>query len=101
MIRNKNTRACKAAWDLNSIYRWCLTGTPVMNTLGDLYPILHFLNISPQADWKEFSAHIMKPEKKRPTLAVKRMQVNSIIRQQYELTTDILGDPENLLYPKK
>jgi SNF2 family DNA or RNA helicase len=77
-IRNKGTRSSKAVMDLNAIYRWCLTGTPVMNTLGDSYPILHFLNISPQADWKEFAAHIMKPEKKRPNLAVKRMQVSFV-----------------------
>jgi len=51
-----------------------------MNTLGDLYPLLHFLNISPQAEWKEFNAHIMKVEKKKPNLAVKRMQVRQIGR---------------------
>jgi SNF2 family DNA or RNA helicase len=76
MIRNRTTRAAKAAFDLNSIYRWCLTGTPVMNTLGDLYPILHFLNISPQADPQEFRAHITKVEKRKPRLAADRMQVS-------------------------
>jgi hypothetical protein len=47
-----------------------------MNTLGDLYPILHFLNISPQADPQEFRAHITKVEKRKPRLAADRMQVS-------------------------
>lgn len=80
MIRNKTTRACKAAFDLNAVYRWCLTGTPVMNSLNDLYPVLHFLNISPQADWKEFHGHIAKVERKKPRLAANRMQVSRLER---------------------
>ena len=72
-----------------------------MNSLGDLYPILHFLNISPQADWKEFHGHIAKVEKRKPTLAVKRMQVSCIERKIYDRTTDMLGDTENLLHQEK
>jgi hypothetical protein len=64
-----------------------------MNSLGDLYPILHFLNISPQADWKEFHGHIAKVEKRKPTLAVKRMQVSCIECQVDNQSTDVLGDP--------
>ena len=97
MIRNQTTRAAKAAFDLNSIYRWCLTGTPVMNSLGDLYPILHFLNISPQADLKEFRAHISKVERKRPRLAANRMQVRPPILWVMWETTDHSGDLEDLL----
>jgi hypothetical protein len=52
-----------------------------MNSLGDLYPLLHFLNISPQADWKGFHAHIAKWEKKKPRLAANRMQVGSLCVQ--------------------
>jgi hypothetical protein len=47
-----------------------------MNSLVDCYSMLHFLNISPQSEWKEFNAHIARREKKNPTLATKRMQVS-------------------------
>jgi SNF2 family DNA or RNA helicase len=82
MIRNRSTRASKAAWDLNAIYRWCLTGTPIMNSLVDTFSMLHFLNISPQADWKNFSSYIARIEKKSPRLATKRMQVSPLLDLQ-------------------
>jgi len=72
-----------------------------MNSLGDLYPLLHFLNISPQADWKEFHGHIAKVEKRKPTLAVKRMQVSQAVSKIGDRSTDILGDPENLLHKEE
>lgn len=75
IIRNRQTRASQAACDLNTNFRWCLTGTPVVNSLCDLYPLLHFLRISPQRDWKEFNAHIGRIEKRKPNLATKRAQV--------------------------
>lgn len=75
-IRNRNTKASKAAHDLEGHLRWCLTGTPVVNTLCDLYSLLHFLRISPQRDWKAFNSHIGRFEKRRPKLATKRAQVS-------------------------
>ncbi|WVW83354.1 hypothetical protein I302_105373 [Kwoniella bestiolae CBS 10118] len=73
-IRNKNTRATKACWALKSHLRWCLTGTPIVNTLDDMYPYLHFLSISPAARWEHFRGHISQVQKRRPKLATKRMQ---------------------------
>ncbi|WWC85278.1 uncharacterized protein L201_000140 [Kwoniella dendrophila CBS 6074] len=73
-IRNKNTRATKACFALKSYLRWCLTGTPIVNTLDDVYPYLHFLSISPSAAWDHFRDHISRVQKRRPKLATKRMQ---------------------------
>ncbi|WVQ98513.1 hypothetical protein IAU59_005639 [Kwoniella sp. CBS 9459] len=78
IIRNKNTRATKACFALEAHYRWCLTGTPIMNSLDDLYPLLHFLCISPSRSWEHFRDHISKVQKRRPKLAMKRAQ--AIIR---------------------
>ncbi|WRT66925.1 uncharacterized protein IL334_003890 [Kwoniella shivajii] len=77
-IRNRNTRATKACFALKSYLRWCLTGTPIVNTLEDMYPYLHFLSISPAAKIEYFRGHISRMQKKRPKLATKRMQ--AIIR---------------------
>lgn len=32
LIRNKNTKVAKAAWDLEAEYRWSLTGTLVVSS---------------------------------------------------------------------
>ncbi|WVR05014.1 hypothetical protein IAU60_002026 [Kwoniella sp. DSM 27419] len=74
IIRNKNTRASKACFGLHGVHRWCLTGTPIVNSLDDLYPLLHFLCISTCKQWDDFRAHISKVQKTRPKLASKRAQ---------------------------
>jgi SNF2 family DNA or RNA helicase len=76
-IRNSKTRAAKAVWELDSIHRWCLTGTLIVNSLDDIFVHLKFLCISPSREWKHFQGHISKIQKRRPKLAMKRAQVHS------------------------
>ncbi|WWC69653.1 uncharacterized protein I206_103596 [Kwoniella pini CBS 10737] len=78
-IRNRRTRAAKACFQLKAHLRWCLTGTPIVNTLEDVFSYLHFLSISPAASWEHFRGHISQIQKRRPKLATKRMQ--AILRQ--------------------
>ncbi|KAF8340920.1 SNF2 family N-terminal domain-containing protein [Amanita rubescens] len=73
-IRNRRTRMSRSVLELQTTYRWCLTGTPIINTLSDVYPYLRFIRVSPWHDFKEFQQHIGRIEKKRPTLAVQRLQ---------------------------
>ncbi|KAJ7128105.1 SNF2 superfamily protein, partial [Mycena filopes] len=73
-IRNKRTRASRAVTELSSIYRWCLTATPIVNSLVDVYGYIRFLKIRPWYDWAEFNGHVGRLEKKRPDLAVTRLQ---------------------------
>jgi SNF2 family DNA or RNA helicase len=78
-IRNKNTQASKAVWDLDSLYRWSLTGTLINNSLDDVFPHLRFLGISPQQEYAEFSKHITKFVKKAPRKAATKVQVSPIV----------------------
>ncbi|KAK0204021.1 SNF2 family N-terminal domain-containing protein [Desarmillaria ectypa] len=73
-VRNRRTRASRATTELQCIYRWCLTGTPIINSLSDVYGYLRFLRIRPWYDWTEFHGHVNLLEKKNPTLAVTRLQ---------------------------
>jgi len=39
--------ASKACVALNSTYRWALTGTPIQNSIDELFPYMRFIG----ADW--------------------------------------------------
>ncbi|KAH6973480.1 SNF2 family N-terminal domain-containing protein [Ilyonectria sp. MPI-CAGE-AT-0026] len=53
-IKNKDTKTSKACTKLKSTYRWCLTGTPMMNGVLELYSLLNFLQIKPYSAWEQF-----------------------------------------------
>lgn len=54
-IKNVNTFSAKGACRLNTTYRWCLTGTPMMNGIHELYSLIKFLRIAPYNSQKEFT----------------------------------------------
>ncbi|KAF1347719.1 SNF2 family N-terminal domain-containing protein [Delphinella strobiligena] len=62
-IKNKTTRTAKAAYQLNARSRFCLTGTPMMNGVEELYSLVHFLKIKPYSEWQKFSLDFVKPLK--------------------------------------
>ncbi|KAJ3559162.1 hypothetical protein NM688_g505 [Phlebia brevispora] len=73
-VRNKRTRVSRAVTKLEATYRWCLTGTPIINGLADAYAQIRFLRVRPWHDWHVFNGHITLQEKKRPELATSRLQ---------------------------
>lgn len=42
-IKSRSTRAARACYAIRAKRRWCLTGTPIVNRLEDLYSLLHFI----------------------------------------------------------
>lgn len=46
-IKERATNTAKAAFELKSEYRWCLSGTPLMNRVGELYSMIRFLHGDP------------------------------------------------------
>ncbi|XP_059483687.1 transcription termination factor 2-like [Neocloeon triangulifer] len=46
-IRNPKTQLAQGAYQLQSKYRWCLTGTPLHNKLKDIYSLFNFLKFTP------------------------------------------------------
>ncbi|ROW15882.1 hypothetical protein VPNG_02557 [Cytospora leucostoma] len=63
-IKNKDTLASKAAAEIQSQSRLCMTGTPFMNRSRELFPLIRFLHISPYHDWQKFCEEIDTPMRK-------------------------------------
>jgi hypothetical protein len=49
MIKDRSTSTAKAVFNLVSLHKWCLTGTPLQNRVGELYSLVRFLRIDPFA----------------------------------------------------
>jgi SNF2 family DNA or RNA helicase len=55
-IKNKNTWSAKGCSHLKSTTRFCLSGTPMMNGVHELYSLIHFLRIKPYNDYTRFNS---------------------------------------------
>ncbi|KZT22721.1 hypothetical protein NEOLEDRAFT_625750 [Neolentinus lepideus HHB14362 ss-1] len=90
-IRNRRTRVSRAVTEMSAKYRWCLTGTPIINGLSDAYGMFRFLQIRPWYDWKEYNGQVVKLEKKHPMLATDKLQVifkSMLIRRKKDSMLD-------------
>ncbi|CAG8582130.1 7483_t:CDS:2 [Ambispora gerdemannii] len=104
-IKNQKTKAAKACCSIDSLYRWCLSGTPIQNNIEELYSLIKFLRIEPYCDWKEFRQDFIKPFSTRNhyanELMTKRLHVvlKSILLRRNKNTT-INGKPIIVLPPR-
>ncbi|KAL1701605.1 SNF2 family N-terminal domain-containing protein [Schizophyllum commune] len=46
-IKERSTNTAKAAFELKAKHRWCLSGTPLQNRVGELYSLVRFLGGDP------------------------------------------------------
>ena len=46
-VKDRQTSTAKAVYGLVSLYKWCLTGTPLQNRVGELFSLVRFLRIDP------------------------------------------------------
>uniref|UniRef100_A0A7N0TW61 Uncharacterized protein n=1 Tax=Kalanchoe fedtschenkoi TaxID=63787 RepID=A0A7N0TW61_KALFE len=60
-IKNHRTQVARACCRLRAKKRWCLSGTPIQNTVDDLYSYFRFLRYDPYAKYKSFCAGIKLP----------------------------------------
>jgi SNF2 family DNA or RNA helicase len=65
MIRSKHTANAKSVFALEAEHRWCITGTPIQNRLGDLCSLLRFLRVHPYDDPRVFETEISQPWKNK------------------------------------
>ncbi|KAH6915496.1 SNF2 family N-terminal domain-containing protein [Coprinopsis sp. MPI-PUGE-AT-0042] len=48
-IKERSTNTARAAFQLKGDFKWCLSGTPLQNRVGELYSIIRFLQGDPFA----------------------------------------------------
>lgn len=73
-IKNRNAKATKACYELRSVYRWCLSGTPLQNNLDELQSLVKFLRIKPYDDLREWRDHFDLPMKNgKGHIAIQRL----------------------------
>lgn len=74
IIKNARTQGAQATWKLKARRRWCLSGTPIQNTIDDLYSLFRFLRYDPYDNINTFKSLISNPIASGDPLAFKRLQ---------------------------
>jgi SNF2 family DNA or RNA helicase len=73
-IRNRSSQTFNAACAVHSHCRWCLTGTPIQNSLDDYGALLSFLAIPPFKDKSKFDFWIASPLKNGRADSLRRLK---------------------------
>ncbi|NXI96980.1 HLTF factor, partial [Psophia crepitans] len=60
-IRNPSAQQTKAAFNLEGHRRWVLTGTPIQNSVKDLWSLISFLKLKPFTDREWWHRTIQRP----------------------------------------
>ncbi|KAH8201941.1 hypothetical protein TruAng_003933 [Truncatella angustata] len=63
-IKNDRSQAAQAVSSLRAMYRLCMTGTPLMNNVGELFSLIKFLRIAPYNERLRFRDDLERPLKK-------------------------------------
>jgi hypothetical protein len=51
VIKSRSSQTANASFSLIGIHRWCLSGTPLQNRVGELYSLIRFLRVDPMAHY--------------------------------------------------
>lgn len=73
-IRNRSSQTFKAACAIHSQRRWCLTGTPIQNSLDDYGALLGFLAIPHLKDKSKFDFWVATPLKNGRADSLQRLR---------------------------
>ncbi|KAJ6014824.1 hypothetical protein N7540_009415 [Penicillium herquei] len=102
-IKNPSSKGAKACCRLDTTFRWCLTGTPMMNRLEDFQSLLRFLRVRPYNNAEKFKRTFIKPIKQgygdEGVMKQLRVLVKSVCLRRTK-KTEIDGQPILQLPPK-
>jgi SNF2 family DNA or RNA helicase len=89
----------KAIKKLRTTFRWCLTGTPIQNSLEDLAALVNFIRSRPLDNFYMFKRHIISPLMKRSEKSVENLRqlLDSVCLRR---TKQLLNLPEVFSEPR-
>ncbi|WOL07214.1 hypothetical protein Cni_G15952 [Canna indica] len=73
-IKNHRTQVARACCGLRAKRRWCLSGTPMQNSIDDLYSYFRFLKCDPYSVYSSFCAAIKYPISKNSSSGYRKLQ---------------------------
>ncbi|NXI61513.1 HLTF factor, partial [Anseranas semipalmata] len=93
-IRNPNAQQTKAVLNLEAHRRWVLTGTPIQNSVKDLWSLISFLKLKPFTDREWWHRTIQRPVTMGVPGGLRRLQslIKSITLRRTK-TSKIKGKP--------
>ncbi|KAH8800403.1 SNF2 family N-terminal domain-containing protein [Xylogone sp. PMI_703] len=96
VIRRMATKLSKAMRKLHGLLRWCLTGTPIQNSLEDLAALVNFIRSSPLDNLHNFKKHIISPIMRKSESGIENLRklLDSVCLRR---TKELLGLPEIIL----
>ncbi|KAK9472019.1 SNF2 family N-terminal domain-containing protein [Dipodascopsis tothii] len=99
-IKNKTAKASVAAFNVHSVSRWALTGTPLQNNIDELHSLFLFLQIPPLCDSAFWKTKISGPIAiGRGKIAMKRLQV--VLSQVFLRRTKAVLGETGISLPKR
>ncbi|KAK1387224.1 helicase-like transcription factor CHR28 [Heracleum sosnowskyi] len=60
-IKNHRTQVARACCSLKAKVRWCLSGTPIQNSIDELFSYFRFLRYEPYTTYKSFCGALKHP----------------------------------------
>jgi len=109
-IKNRCSRQAHAAFRLRAFCRWCVTGTPLQNSVEELYSLIRFLRVDPWSSWPVWRKAIAMPlERGRhgdgkamdEALDAARQVMHPLLIRRTKSTVDpATGEPLLVLPPK-
>lgn len=76
VIKGHRTATAKAVCEaLSAERRWCLTGTPIQNSVEDLFVLARFLGLEPFDRFEWFNRTIVRPLKSQDPIGFERLQI--------------------------
>ncbi|KMT02551.1 hypothetical protein BVRB_9g202380 [Beta vulgaris subsp. vulgaris] len=100
-IKNHRTQTARACCGLRAKRRWCLSGTPIQNSVDEMYSYFRFLRHHFYSSYKNFYDGIKNPISRDPNIGYKKLQAvlrTLLLRRTKETLLD--GEPIISLPPK-
>ena len=99
-MRRQSTNLHAAVASLSADLRWCLTGTPIHNSLEDIGSLIAFAGLVPFDNLMAFRKHIVLPFERDPQSGTKMLQhlLDSICLRR---ATTLLNLPEIVEIPRE